>query len=229
MKIFIPLIVYVIFATVPTFGQNSRYELGIEGGPSLIDMWGNMVIDVTGEMAVGFAGGISIQKNINEHISLRTSVLFERKGFAYDGERWSDAGHPPDVEEEVGQLHLNYLVMPLLVRVTAGKSFRWYANGGVYLGYLVESYNVVEPMSKNQGTSVEDVDGHSDIDIGLAIGAGIKIAMTDRLLLSFEVRENLGLHNISEYAVRDDGAVRTNSTNLLLGITVPLGIKQSDP
>jgi hypothetical protein len=52
-------------------------------------------------------------------------------------------------------------------------------------------------------------------DLGLSGGAGVEIPLK-RYVLSFEIRDNFGLSNISKLPVANDGSIKTNALNLLI-------------
>jgi hypothetical protein len=49
----------------------------------------------------------------------------------------------------------------------------------------------------------------------LSGGAGVEIPLK-RYVLSFEIRDNFGLSNISKLPVANDGSIKTNALNLLI-------------
>jgi hypothetical protein len=46
--------------------------------------------------------------------------------------------------------------------------------------------------------------------------------MKEKIALSFEVRNNLGMNDISTLPISNNGTIKTNSTQLLLGIVYKL-------
>jgi hypothetical protein len=67
----------LIFALLSFFinessGQNSKFEIGSEGGAGLISLRGDSLFSY--DAALGFTGGISFQYNISGLFSLRTNI-----------------------------------------------------------------------------------------------------------------------------------------------------------
>ena len=55
------------------------------------------------------------------------------------------------------------------------------------------------------------------VDFGWSLGIGKKFKINEKNKLSVELRDNLGLQNISDVPVQGNGTVKTNSFNLILG------------
>jgi hypothetical protein len=98
------------------------------------------------------------------------------------------------------------------------KSF--YINGGPYLGYLLKSglksnSNIPGLINEND----EDTKNKKSIDFGFSAGIGKEFKLNGITQIYIELRENLGLTNISDTPVINDGSIKTNSLNLLVGYT----------
>jgi hypothetical protein len=96
---------------------------------------------------------------------------------------------------------------------------RFYANGGIFFGYLLKS-NVTNDLEKIDGVdngSVKTTDLNNKTDFGLSIGLGKTIEINERNSIFIEIRENLGLMNTSKNNVWGNGEVKTNSLNLIIG------------
>ena len=63
---------------------------------------------------------------------------------------------------------------------------------------------------------------YKTIDMGITAGIGLAIPINDKFSLSAEIRNNLGLTNISKSSSVTN---KTNSTNLLIGVTYKFGKK----
>ena len=59
-------------------------------------------------------------------------------------------------------------------------------------------------------------DLNKSTDLGLSLGVGKRFDVGEGNYLDIEVRNNLGLTNISATEVIDDGTIKTNSINLIL-------------
>ena len=94
-------------------------------------------------------------------------------------------------------------------------------NVGPYFAYLIKATDVSK--GDNITTSTFDHTPYlKRFDTGISTGFGFSIPIKTRFCISFEVRNNLGLYNISAIPVIDNGSIKTNSTNFLFGFTYKL-------
>src|SRR5690554_2721810 len=211
------LIIGLLFLLIETaYGQTSKFEIGIEGGPSIMSLRGNEAIDSLHETTTRFSGGLFLQFNFNKNLSLRTNIAFERKGSEATIRGFDFFGNW--VDEEDVKVNYDYLTMPILARVTFGKRVKYFVNAGPYFGYVLKQNMVIKssiaPTRNEDGTSMS-----KRYDIGFSTGLGASVPILSNVSLSFEVRNNLGLINTSSVEVYNDGTVKTNSTNFLIGIS----------
>jgi hypothetical protein len=209
------LLAVLCCTTLTTFGQN-KIEIGVEGGPNLGFQRGNELIKKYRSSIVGFSGGVSFQYNFEKNISLRTGLSYEQKGGAlknYPVLFFSDG-----IRRNVRIcFRFNYLTVPVLVRASFGEKRHFFVNAGPYFSYLLEE---VVTFS-GAGTSKERytfnrTDGKWDM--GVSAGLGAFIPLGEKLVLTLELRNNLGLYNINSAPVYGDETIKNNSTNLLIGL-----------
>lgn len=194
--------------------QNNKFELGIEGGPSYIFVHGNEFIEEVHDPTVGFAAGISFQYNFSEHISFRSNLFYERKGskIAFD---FTDI-NGMKIGSSDAHFNLNYLTVPLLLRFTTGEKVKFFCNAGPYVGYLLKQVTNYKDLSNvicNKEVGTKDF---KSLEVGFVFGLGAGIPISDAVILSFELRNNLGLTAVNDYPI-SDGSLKTNTTNLHVG------------
>ena len=88
--------------------------------------------------------------------------------------------------------------------------------------------NITEAFNEFPRRSFDDTDNYERFDVGLVTGFGTQIPIKEKLLLTFEIRNNLGLYNTSEVPVSNDGTIKTNSTNLLIGFAYRIGTRDKE-
>jgi hypothetical protein len=202
-----------------SYGQTNKIEIGIEGSPSLVFLRGNDVIDNTQKPTIGVSCGLFFQYNINKFFSLRTNLAYERKGSRASGVATDIKGN------YLGEITINtnfdYVTLPILARATYGKKIHLFVNSGPYIGYLFK-HSIVITGDNIPTTTDEDISQYKRFDIGITGGLGLSIPIKTKFAFSFEVRNNLGLNNISQAKVVNDGTIKTNSTNFLLGLSYKL-------
>jgi hypothetical protein len=203
-----------------TYGQTNMFDIGIEGSPSIVFLHGNDFIEKYHKPTIRFTGGFFFQFNFKKIVSLRTNITFERKGSIVPIETFDNNGN--QTGDYLSKAYFNYLTLPVLVRATFGKKVQFFVNAGPYLGYLIQQ-TVIFSGDNVITTTTDNTSHFKRIDIGLSTGLGLSIPMQKRFAFSFEVRNNLGLYNISALPVMDDQTIKTNAINFLFGFAYKLG------
>jgi hypothetical protein len=210
---------FLTFITT-TYGQTHQFELGVEGGPSLISLRGNRFIDHFHEPTIGFTGGLFFQYNLKKIVSLRTNIAFERKGSLLTSKILDNLGNP--IGEMNTNMHFDYLTLPILVRATFGKKVQFFINAGPYIGYLIKQHTVSKGDNIPSFT-FDNTSQYKRFDTGISTGLGLSVPVKTKFAFTFEARNNLGLLNVSHVQVIDNGTIKTNSTNFIFGFTYKLG------
>jgi hypothetical protein len=197
-------------------GQNSKFEIGSEGGAGLISLRGDSRFSY--DAALGFTGGISFQYNISGLFSLRTNISYEKKG-AKDKITYIDIN---GVEIGESSMHINnsYIVLPLLARFSFGKDIKFFVNGGPYFGYLIKSTYLYDAIAEVPEVKYDDTANKERFDFGLTAGTGVLFPVKKRVLISLEIRDNFGLSNIYD----SDVSLKNNSLSLLAGVAYRFGM-----
>jgi len=215
------VLIALSFCPLLSFGQTDRFEIGLEGGPSLTSLRGSEFIDKYSDPALAYSAALTFQYNFPKMISIRTNIAYEQKG--------SITRIPAKDQDNntVGELtfHTNfeYLTMPILTRITFGQKIKLFINIGPYVGYLIKQTQVIEEFKEFPETTIDNTKNDKRFDIGICGGIGGGIAIHERILLTLEIRNNLGLYNVSKIPVYNDGSNMTNSTNLLVGFAYLFG------
>lgn len=209
-------VIFLLFGSLSLWGQQNRLSLGLLGGPNLSDVRGNPIVENLNQPAVYFSGGVALQARILGRFSLRTELAFERKG----------AVSPPELRNGQGQSvatvysQFDYLNLPVLLRfeMMETEPFRIFVQAGYYWGFL-QWQGFVSKFSNNSAPIVEDNTFQiSPRDRGLVTGLGADYSFHSKFRLSLELRHTLGLVNVSEVNVINEGDLKLMSANLLLGI-----------
>jgi len=216
-------IVIAMLNTCILFGQYSKINIGIEGGPSAVLLWGNDILNDNIAPRQSFAAGVSFQYNFNRIFALRTNVAFERKGNSETNNFRDNQGN--FLGNIQTQNNLDYLTIPLLARASFGTKVKFFVNAGPFVGFLLKQTYVREAFEQYPETTYDATDTFNNIDYGVTFGLGFTINLTKSFLLSLEGRNNIGLSDISALPVYRDGNMFTNSSNLLFGFAYQFGAK----
>ena len=204
-------------------------DLGVEGGPSVIFLYGDKFFSQHEKPACGFSGAFFVQYNFPKVLSVRTNIAFERKGNMTSGilEATDQNGYNLGSYNYRINNNSDYLTLPILVRATFGDKIKLFINAGPYLGALLNDELVTRTNGEKYGLPAKvskNVTNESNrLDIGLTTGIGLEVPIKKGFSLSFEARNNTGLYNTANQPLVYNGTRKNNSTNFLLGFSYALG------
>ncbi|PAM95504.1 hypothetical protein B4N84_09560 [Flavobacterium sp. IR1] len=185
MKIQSKLLFALTLFMTATFGvlhaqdENVTTEFGVKGGFNMSNLYQNDADDEN--VLYGFNAGVYATLPISDFIAIQPELLFTTKGAELKYDNALASGD--------AKFRLNYIELPLLVRVNITKNFNVHAGG--YASYLVSS--------KLTGSGTFDFDENIDtdelnkFDAGLSAGIGV-----DFNPISVGVRYNYGLTTVGK-------------------------------
>jgi opacity protein-like surface antigen len=195
----------------------NRHEFGFEGGAGISFLRGIENIEKYHDPTLCYAVGISYQYRFTESLSFISALDYERKGSVVNVTATDPSGNPTG--EFVDHLNYDYLMLPLLARFSFGNQFKMFINAGPYAGYLIKVTSVTDKNDIVPNTELDLTDDSYKYDFGISAGLGARIPINQKFAFKVEVRNNLGLINTRSVSIEEEvGTVKTNSTNLLLGI-----------
>ena len=202
MKNFYLITISLLIVASFVSGQNSnyKYQIGIEGGPSLSAIRYNAFFFPSKYCDIGPGGmaGLVFQYSLTEEFGIKAILSYERLTL-------SEADLIPDY-------WWNYIALPVLGQLDFGRSKRFYAELGPFFGYAL---------------SMTESDYYRKFNCGLTVGIGARFPISNQFYLTFGIRNNLGLYNISNnltYLDKHGDPVTeienryTSSTAVILGI-----------
>jgi opacity protein-like surface antigen len=207
------------------YSQDSNIKFGIHAGINYSTFYGYDIPAAFGPVysespAFAFLGGINIEYQIKEKLSLKLELNYERKSQKADNNiEITDTNDYTQRYNFTSKKNNDYLVLPIMVKYNFGNKNSFYANGGPFIGYLLKS-NLTNDLGDIEGINngtVVTTDLNNKTDFGLAIGLGKMIEINEKNSISIEIRENLGLTNTSKDKVWGNGEAKTNSLNLIIG------------
>jgi len=195
-------IIILLFITTQTFAQQNKFEIGINGGANLSTMRGSSTYDFSYKPGATFS--LMFQYNASKMFSIHSNISYENKGtyITFPDSEWSGSSK--------STFEFQYITIPVLARLNFGTKAKFFINAGPYIGYLLRP---------------DWVD--NSFDFGLTTGIGGQIELRESLILSLELRNNLGLTPITTYYDEFDTQYN-NSINLLIGIAYRFGNKKTD-
>lgn len=229
-----------------TFAQSPW--LGIKGGLSIPDLSGGgnnpLSNGWTSRLAANF--GLQYECTLHNNLGLQVELNYAGQGGKRDGMQ-PITNLPPSLASQVppgtylyadfdNKAILDYLELPVMAKLSWGKTLGFYVNAGPYVGYLLSAKektsgtSTIYEDSKGQmpltvqGYPVPPQDFTSTTDVtssikrwnvGITGGAGLswRLDRSDKLFL--DARFEYGLINIQRYS--DDGTNNTGNVLFSLG------------
>ena len=154
-------------------------EFGVKGGFNMSNLYQSEADD--NNVIYGFNAGVYATLPISDFIAIQPEILYTTKGAELDYNNAFVDGN--------AKFKLNYIEVPLLVRVNITKNFNVHAGG--YASYLVSS-KVTGDGDINFDEAV-DTDDLNKFDAGIAAGVGV-----DFNPISVGLRYNYGLTTVGK-------------------------------
>ncbi len=203
----IALFIVGILFTSLIYAQN-EIGFGVNVGGTYSKFRGNKLIE-SADAKIDFLIGVSFEYYLKENLSIKTNLNYERKSYTNKSFGIDEFGLT--INEVKITTNFDYISLPILIKYKLGNSNQFFVNGGPFLGYLLNNKSKASGYPDDETISL-----NKKLDIGLSFGIGKKFNLNDKNNLNIEIRENLGLINISDVEVIDNGTIKTNSLNLIL-------------
>lgn len=218
------VVLFVLFSMF-TFAQTTKLRFGVHAGVNYSGLRGYTIPDgyeflYDESAAFGYIGGISINYQLKEKLSLLVELNYERKTQKADNtfEIRFSFDQTPQLYNFTSKRHFDYLVLPILMNYHFKDKNSFFVNGGPFVGYLLKATLTSDLDVPELDTS--DVDLSNDfkkLDYGLAVGLGKNFDIGAKNSIHIEIRNNLGLAKINKNDVWNGGHIRTNSLNFRVG------------
>lgn len=173
------LFISASFGMLHAQDNNVNTEFGVKGGFNMSNLYSNDAND--DNVLYGFNAGVYATLPISDFIAIQPEILFTTKGAELDYNNAFATGN--------AKFKLNYIEVPLLVRVNITKNFNVHAGG--YASYLVSS-KVTGDGDINFDQEI-DTDDLNKFDAGLSAGVGV-----DFNPVSIGLRYNYGLTTVGK-------------------------------
>lgn len=206
--------IFFLSGTATILSQPATWQFGIEAGAG----FRSLKIDppypsLDTRAGFSYTGGMSIQYNIDDTWAIKIGAAYEKKGTDFDR---------TDIQTD-GHVDLNYIAIPLLFRSKFGKGIKYFTNVGPYLGIFLSNRTTINAYSGNPSVEINNDSSTKSIDFGLSLGFGLEIPVSSTGAITLEIRDNLGLTNISRSKESDAPELKTNTANLMVGYVLVFG------
>jgi opacity protein-like surface antigen len=155
---------------------------------------------------MGFNIALLADYYFSDRWSIKGKLIYDQKGWANGFINFEQLYYNPQYDPIIygtiiTDFNLDYITIPVMANWHFGKKRNWYLNFGPYVGFLVAAKD-----SKLKYTFNEEF---QNTDIGLALGIGVKIPVSDKLKIYFEYEEQDGF--VDTYKINNTGSAVTNS------------------
>jgi hypothetical protein len=212
----------LLLTSTLSFAQQNRISLGVEGGISLA----NLAVNNTGyqdiyESRTGYAAGLAFQYNFPKVFSFHTGLMYELRGATFPDSA-TTAANPSSTAEWLETL--DYLTVPLLLRATFGDKINFFVNGGPYWALLLKRKQVLEAAANYPEQEIDLTSQTERTEWGIAIGAGASAVFNERIVISLEARDNIGMEDIAPQSY----VLKTRTFLILAGVAFKFGSREND-
>lgn len=197
------LIILLILSQL-TFSQK-KIEYGINGGINYSNFRGNEFTD-NFNYDFGFLIGLTVEYSFKKNLSIISGINYERKK-SVNNSFYLFNNENPKITDKI-----DYLTLPVFLKLNFDNHF--FINGGSYLSYLISGEYVLEGITK-----LDQTDLKKRVDFGISFGIGKKFKLNEKNNLNLEIRNDFGIVNISDTEISNNGTIKTNSLNLIMGLT----------
>jgi len=174
---------------------------GVKGGVNFANLNFDLETDeIKMDRRTGFVGGLFMIWPGNSRAALQVEALFSQKGSKLSEDGFS------------GKLKIDYLDVPVLVRLSSGSPNRtsFHVIGGPSVGFKLRA-RATDDLAED-GSSEDISDDVKSIDFGLVAGVGVDMGR-----ITVDARQAWGLSNINDDP-EDDEKVKTRTFSVMLGI-----------
>jgi hypothetical protein len=207
----------ICFLFVPILNaQFNRFELGVESGPALGKFWTPNTPNSFYTMHTGYYTGTFFRYNPLPFFGIQSGIYSERVS-TQDRVAFTNNENKMVGTGEV-MVNTDFITFPLITKFRVGNRLKVNFSVGTFFSYMLQHsvtvrYGNTSPYGDH---TVDYANMMNRFNTGLLLGAGIDYVFFRHLNLGFEVRDQLGLYNLSK---NDQNYFRTNSLQFLLRIS----------
>ncbi|HNP33354.1 MAG TPA: porin family protein [Flavobacterium sp.] len=187
-----------------------KIRYGVNGALTYSSYGGNSTIK-SFDAGFDFMAGLTLEYKIKDKLALMAAINYDRKTASQ--ELYTQIIENPDDPGFAGDMKITlrnqFITIPIVAKYDFGPRDSFFLNGGIFVSYMLKS----ELSNDYDNTTLDQTDQYKSLDYGLVFGLGKTFKLKGSKEITIEVRENLGLANISG----GNRKINTNSLNLICG------------
>jgi len=207
---------------LPFFSNaQKQLELGIMGGLGMGKFMGNEVTQEAQRFNPCYTSGLYVRYHLDEMFSLTLGANLENNGSKTPSFPVTDINGNPTNQMSFSRTNLLYAGIPITMQAKFGNRIQPYLNAGTSIGYLISSKTNIYIDDVLSVTTLNSLE-LKKLNVSAVVGAGVMVPIKERIVLSAEWRNNVGMSNISATPILNNQTLRTFSSNLLVGAGIRL-------
>jgi hypothetical protein len=222
-KMKLTYIVILLFAFTLFANAQKKLTVGILGGLNSSKFY-NYNVNLRKANLISYSFGADLGYLLKDHLSFRANLMYERKGEETNFQLVDFTGNelPPS-----SNFILNYLTLNLLTRGSFGNKFRFIAEGGPYIGYLLSAKavgkNTIGTINGNSSNPIilDIRSEYKSANFGIVAGMGLEYQLNTKVSISLTLRNSLGLTSVTKENTLNSN-LKTNSIQCLAGVSFNL-------
>ena len=190
---------FVLFGIAQNYiYSQSKFNIGLDIGPSINYLKGSKELDFKSieYSRVGYVVGVNCEYKITANLYIKTGIGYEQKGAKYKDAPYYDMSTLTMIGKSTRQYQIDYLTIPLIVKLSTKGRNRFFINIGVYTGYLLKAISTQDAVAGYPALENDWMSSANKWDLGILSGAGYCRSLTDKLYLGCEIRDNMGLKQL---------------------------------
>lgn len=205
---------------LPFWVRSQEAELLIR--PSLTSLRGNDAVEENLDPAFNIGFGAGLNFLLGERGLINVGVFYEKKGGRKEFDlEIRDQNNVPigDADAKLAS-NFHYILIPVQYGFRFGERIQFEAGLGMYGGILLKQEEKSEVGSYK--TENEDTDGYKSLDFGASFSFSALLPLHESIRLKIGVSDYLGLVNVSDRNIIDNGSIKHNSIGVMLGLNFKL-------
>lgn len=161
--------------------QKGIFEIGLNTGYNGATVTAGSLVNTSSRNGINV--GVSGDYYFSDRWSVKLKLIYDQKGW--------DRGYVRDLSGQnyTTDYRLDYMTVPVMANWHFGKKRNWYLHFGPYVGFLISATETRFNMDLKQI--------FQSVDAGVDLGIGVKIPVSQRTKLFFELDGQSGLSDIS--------------------------------
>lgn len=165
--------------------------------------------------ATGLNSELNTNNSLFTHFTALNKEIYRRERY-YIKSKFSGRTEPLLKTTNI-KLGYKYVVLPIPVKESILNKHSFLLNSSPFVSVLLNrksiyslTYNYYDEIGSDQPDSL--------FDLGVSIGAGIRVPITSKFLLDVGVRDELGLLNLDGFILGTNSFSQNNSIGVILGL-----------